>query len=67
MTSRERQLRIENHPDRWGGDHSRMEQVFAALKQKRSTKDSINHCRQCGVPTRGVNCLTHSRRKAVTV
>ena len=67
MTSRERQLRIENHPDRWGGDHSRMEKVYA-LKRSNSKHD-LRHCSECGVPVRGYSdkCRIHYRvRKAVS-
>lgn len=33
MTPRKRQLQIENHPDKWGGDHSRMDNVFDVMKR----------------------------------
>jgi len=64
MTSRERQLRIENHPDRWGGDHSRMENVFAALKTPRSSMRKILSCADCGVSiSRGKRCMIHARAR----
>jgi hypothetical protein len=68
MTSRERKLRIENHPDKWGGDHSRMEAVFAALKPRSNKKRDVNHCRICGVACKGKSCIAHMRtRKAVVL
>jgi len=66
MTSRERKLRIENHPDKWGGDHSRMKKVFK-MKSPRS-KHSFKHCRVCGVATRTDACALHYRvRKLVNI
>jgi hypothetical protein len=68
MTSLERKLRIENHPDKWGGDHSRMEAVFAAIKPRSNKKIDVNHCRECGVACKGKTCKAHERtRKAVGV
>lgn len=64
MTPRERKLRIENHPDRWGGDHSRMEKVFAVVNRSQAKSD-IKSCRICGVPTRGETCRTHMRMRQV--
>jgi len=64
MTPRERKLRIENHPDKWGGDHSRMEKVFAVVNRSQSKSD-IKSCRICGVPTRGETCRTHMRHRQV--
>ena len=64
MTPRERKLRIENHPDRWGGDHSRMEKVFAVVNRSQAKSD-IKSCRICGVPTRGETCRTHMRHRQV--
>lgn len=64
MTTRERKLRIENHPDRWGGDHSRMDKVFEALKIRRSTMREVLHCSECGVTiSRGSRCMVHARMK----
>jgi len=63
MNPRLKKLLIEHHPDRHGGDHSRMEQVFAA-QQVSKAKDNVKLC-WCGVrinPT-ARTCKPHSRRR----
>jgi len=63
MNPRLKKLLIEHHPDRHGGDHSRMEQVFAA-QQVSKAKDNVKRC-WCGVrinPT-ARTCKPHSRHR----
>ena len=70
MTTRERKLRIENHPDKWGGDHSRMDKVFDVMK--RTSSMSVRRvCKVCGVRVnRAEYCQLHYRtaqRKLIDV
>lgn len=66
LTRAARKLLIACHPDRHGGDHSHMEQVFAVTTRSQS-KDAARYCPHpgCGVrvsagSVRGY-CLTHYR------
>lgn len=47
MTTARKQLLIECHPDRHGGNHGPMERFFASLK--RNLKTARNRCQRCGV------------------
>lgn len=55
LTAKAKQLLIENHPDRHGGDHSRLGTFFAALKRRPSGKHDVRYCPHpgCGAPISG--------------
>jgi len=62
-----KRLLIACHPDRNGGDHSRMEAYYAAAKRDNS-KGNVRRCPDCGVRIGGVarHCGIHWRaRKAI--
>jgi hypothetical protein len=60
LTRQQKQLLVEVHPDRHGGDHSRMERVFAAMKRPSQAMSAVRRCRVCGVRIGGVKtCRMH--------
>ena len=60
MTRTRKKLLIECHPDRHGGDHSRMEKFFAADVRPSQSMSSRRVCRVCGVRISGVKtCRMH--------
>ena len=67
LTRQQKQLLIETHPDRNGGDHSRLEKFFAALKRPSQSLTHKVYCRVCGVRVSGVAraCRTHWRIKSL--
>lgn len=70
MTPRAKRLLIDCHPDRHGGDHSRMEQFYEKTKRVSQAKAVKNYCPFCADPVRinsnSRTCLAH-RRRAVLV
>lgn len=57
LTRQAKKLLIENHPDRHGGDTSRLGAYFAALKRPCLSKHLIRHCQYpgCGVAVAGAS------------
>lgn len=60
LTATQKQVLIEVHPDRHGGDHSRLDRLFAALRRPSQAMSAIRRCVFCGVRIGGVRtCRTH--------
>lgn len=60
LTATQKQILIQVHPDRHGGDHSRLGQFFAALRRPSQAMAAIRRCIVCGVRIGGVRtCRTH--------
>jgi hypothetical protein len=65
MNPKLKRLLIACHPDRHGGDHSFMEQFFAALRRRSNRKGSNNRCPTCGVVIDAManHCRLHWKKK----
>ena len=60
LTQSIKRLLVECHPDRHGGDHSRMERVYAAMKRPSNAMSAVRRCRVCGVRIGGLKtCQMH--------
>ena len=60
MTKNTRQLLIECHPDRHGGDHSLMERVYEAMRRPSQAMNAVRRCRVCAVRIGGrFTCQIH--------
>lgn len=60
LTAKQKQILVEVHPDRHGGDHSRLNRFFAALRRPSQAMDEIRRCIHCGVRIGGLRtCQTH--------
>lgn len=60
LTRTQKRILIETHPDRHGGDHSRLGRFFAALRRPSQAMNAIRRCIVCGVRIGGLRtCQVH--------
>ena len=60
LTAKQKQVLVQAHPDRHGGDHSLMERFYAAMRRPSQAMEAIRRCVVCGVRIGGVRtCQTH--------
>ena len=60
LTATQKQVLIQVHPDRHGGDHSLLNRFFAALRRPSQAMNAIRRCVHCGVRIGGMRtCMMH--------